>query len=55
MQPWVKWLIQHNLKFIVYLVWIATLPLYWLVYLKQSMEDALLDINSISKLKKEDL
>jgi len=55
MQPWVKWLVSRNLKFIVYLVWLLALPLYWLVYLKQSMEDAISDIISIKDIKKEDL
>lgn len=55
MQSWVKWCIQHNLKFVVYFVWLLALPLYWLCYLKQSMEDAISDIKSIQNIKKENL
>ncbi len=55
MQPWVKWLIKNNLKFLVVLIWLVALPLYWLWYLKQSMEDAISDIESIKNIKKEDL
>jgi len=55
LQPWVKWMIKHNLKFLVILVWLILLPLFWLAYLKQATEDAMYELNYIKNIKKEDL
>ncbi len=52
MQPWVKWLVNHNMKFVVYLVWLIILPLFLLAYLENAAEDALVELNDIQKLKK---
>jgi ABC-type uncharacterized transport system permease subunit len=54
-QPWVKWLIKHNLKFVVVITWFIILPAYWFVYIKQSMEDAIYDLEQIKNTKKVDL
>jgi hypothetical protein len=53
MRTWVKWLIKHNLKFIVYLVWLIILPAFWLVYLKQAKDDAFDELYYIKNIKKE--
>jgi hypothetical protein len=59
LQPWVKWMIKHNLKFLVIFVWLILLPLFWLAYVKQATEqateDAMYDLNYIKNTKKEDL
>ena len=55
MQPWAKWCIDHNLKILIYLVWLIILPVFWFVYLKQSMEDALYELELIKNTKKGDL
>lgn len=55
MQPWVKWMIKHNLKFVVYFVWLFILPAFWLVYIKQATEDAMYELQYIKNIKKEDL
>jgi hypothetical protein len=49
MKPWVKWLIDHNMKFVVYFVWLVVLPAYWFVYLPQAMQDAANDIKLLKK------
>jgi len=49
---WVKWCINHNMKFMVYFVWLLVLPLYWFVYLPQAMQDALDELKYIKALKK---
>jgi len=55
MQPWVKWMIKHKLKFVVYFVWLFILPIFWLVYLQQATEDAMHELQYIKNIKKEDL
>ena len=51
-QPWVKWCIDHNLKFLVYLVWLVILPLFLLAYAENAAEDAMHELNSIKNAKK---
>lgn len=53
--PWVKWCINHDLKFIVYIAWLLILPLFLLVYLKDATDDALHELNYIKNAKKGDL
>lgn len=36
-------------------MWLFILPAFWLIYLKQSMEDAMYTLNEIKNMKKEDL
>jgi hypothetical protein len=55
MKPWVKWLIKHDLKFIVVILWFVILPVFWFAYLKQSMEDAIYELEQIKNTKKGDL
>lgn len=51
-RPWLKWCINHNLKFIVYVVWLFVVPLFWFVYLEEAMKDAVSELNYIKSLKK---
>ena len=53
MRPWVKWLVNHNMKFVVYLVWLFVLPLFLLAYIENAAEDAMNEFNDIQKLKKD--
>ena len=50
-QSWVKWCINHDLKFIVYIVWLIILP----VYLKDARNDALQELEYIKNAKKGEL
>lgn len=54
-KSWVKWCIKHNMKFIVYLVWLLVLPLFLLAYLKKATDDALTELQYIKNTKKGDL
>lgn len=52
MQPWVKWLVNHDMKFVVYIVWLLILPLFLLAYAENAAQDAMSELNDIQKLKK---
>jgi hypothetical protein len=52
MQPWVIWLTNHNMKFIVYIVWLLILPLFLLGYIEDAMEDAHVALKAIHNFKK---
>lgn len=52
MKPWVKWLVNHDMKFVVYIVWLLILPLFLLVYAENAAQDAMSELNDIQKLKK---
>ena len=52
MKPWVKWSIDHNMKFLVYLVWLIVLPLFLFAYIENAVEDATTEFKDIQKLKK---
>lgn len=52
MQPWVKWLVNHDMKFVVYIVWLLILPLFLLAYVENAAQDAMSELNDIQKLKK---
>lgn len=54
-QSWVKWCINHNMKFLVYLVWLLVLPLFLLTYIENAVEDALYEFNLIKNAKKDNL
>lgn len=54
-QPWVKWCVNNNLKFLVYIVWLLVLPLFLLAYLENAVEDAIRELNWIKNTKKGDL
>lgn len=53
MRSWVKWCLDHNAKFLVYLVWLLVLPLYWIVYLPDAAQDAIRDLKDIKQMKGE--
>lgn len=52
-RPWVKFLVNHNMRFVVYFVWLIVLPLFLLQYIWQAAEDAMYEFESIKKLEKE--
>ena len=52
MQPWVKWLVNHEMKFVVYIIWLLILPLFLLAYAENAAQDAMSELNDIQKLKK---
>lgn len=54
MRYWVTWCVNHNLKFIVYAVWVLVLPFYFLNYVEEMAADALRDLKDIQKLTKKD-
>lgn len=55
MKPWVKWCIENNMKFLVYVMWLLVLPLYLFTYLKNAGEDAIRELHWIKNIKKGDL
>lgn len=40
LRPWVQWLVDHNMKFVMYFIWLISLPLFWFNYLTEAMDDA---------------
>ena len=54
-QPWVKWCVNNNLKFLVYLVWLIALPAFLLAYTENAVDDARYEFNCIKNLKKGNL
>jgi hypothetical protein len=52
-RPWVKWLVNHNLKAVLYLIWLLVLPFFLLAYLENAAEDAMHELKDIRKLEKE--
>lgn len=52
-RPWVKWLVNNNLKTVVYLIWLLVLPFFLLAYLENAAEDAIRELKDIRKLEKE--
>ncbi len=53
MRSWVKWCVNHKMKFVVYLVWFLVLPLYMSNYVGDAAADAMRDLNDIKKMKGE--
>lgn len=53
MRPWVKWLVNHKMKFVVYLVWLVVLPLFLLTYAGDAARDAMRELNDIKNFKGE--
>lgn len=57
-KPWVTWLINHNLKFVLYTIWVVCLPYYFIAnidieqYLDNSTKDALSELKDIQRAKK---
>lgn len=56
MYPWVKWLINNNLKFLVFAIWLLTIPLYFIArsvdWMRKSTQDAMDDLQDIKAAKK---
>lgn len=52
-RPWVKWLTNHKMKFVVYLVWLLVLPLFLLVYVDEAAKDAMTELKAIRDYKGE--
>lgn len=49
-RPWVVWLITHRLKYVLFVLWLMSLPLHFLVYLPDAYRDwrdALKHLNDI--------
>jgi hypothetical protein len=55
MKPWVKWCINNNVKFLVYIVWLIALPAFLLAYTENAVQDAIVELNWIKNIKKGDL
>ena len=53
MRPWVKWLVKHKMKFVVYLVWLIVLPLFLLAYAGDAARDAMNELNDLKNFKGE--
>jgi hypothetical protein len=53
MQPWVKWLVNRNMKFIVFIVWLIALPAFLLAYIEDAADDALYTFKEIKQFKKD--
>jgi hypothetical protein len=53
MRPWVKWLVNHKMKFVVYLIWLVILPLFLLAYAGEAAKDAMRDLEEIKNMKGE--
>lgn len=54
-KTWVKWCVDHNMKFVLYIIWLLILPLFLLAYLENAAEDAMYELNWIKNLKKGNL
>jgi hypothetical protein len=53
MRPWVKWCVNHKMKFVVYLAWLLVLPLFLLAYAENAAADAMHEFKDIYNLKKD--
>ena len=51
-RSWVKWCINNNMKFVVYIVWFLILPLFLLTYLGEAAKDAAGELEAIKNAKK---
>lgn len=52
-RPWIKWLVNHKMKFVVYLVWLIVLPLFLLAYTENAAKDAMNELSDIKNYKGE--
>jgi hypothetical protein len=58
MKPWVNWCVNHNLKFVLFAIWVVCFPYYFIAnidlgdYLKNSTADAMSELESIKTAKK---
>ena len=44
LKPWVNWLIQHNLKFVIYFIFVLFAPIMILCHLGEHVNTAVKDI-----------
>lgn len=51
-QQWVRWCINHDLKFIVYTCWLLLLPAFLLQYIPLAAKDAMKELEYIKNAKK---
>lgn len=52
LSPWAQWLVDHNFKFVLYIIWVIILPVFWLNYIVLAMDDAEYVLNDIKQAKK---
>ncbi len=52
LRPWAQWLVNHNLKIVLYIIWLIILPLFWFVYLGPAMQDAKESFDDLKSAKK---
>lgn len=56
MYPWVKFLVNYNLRFVLYLLWFIALPLYFVLNIPRAAramyDDASWDFTYIKQVKK---
>jgi hypothetical protein len=52
LRPWAQWFIDHNLKVVLYAILIVALPIFWLAYIREAMDDAEYAFDRIKSAKK---
>lgn len=50
LRPWVVWLIAHRLKFVLFVLWLVSLPLHLLAYLPDAYQDWRDMLKSINRM-----
>lgn len=51
-RPWVQWLVDHNLKVVLYITLILALPMFLFAYIHDAMDDAKYALDVIKSAKK---
>jgi len=49
MKPWARWMINHNLKFLVLIIAYSLFPLYIFYYISDAWHDFNTDISVVKK------
>lgn len=52
LRPWAQWFINHNMRFVLQIIVVLTLPLFWIAYIGEAMDDAETAFNAIKTAKK---
>jgi hypothetical protein len=52
LRPWAQWLINHNMRFVLQLIIVLTLPLFWFAYIGDAMDDAERAFDAVKMAKK---
>lgn len=55
LKSWIKWCINHDVKFVLYILWFLVLPSFLLAYTKEATTDAIYVLDYIKNTKKGDL